>query len=211
MTQPSENYEAPLHPFERANHTRNNPDSKQLVGIELFEKTFNFYAWYLSYDHQPAKHHQVFELLSLLMQIAKLSFEGSAILSSDEERHTLKELYELSDSLSNGKLKNKDLHKSLEKIITHLTNNNAKAKVITFLMKLEYKVCIHNEDNFSESLQKKFKESVSNALEKIDASLPKLIATTVARDLESLYKSTLHEETFLKRFNEIITLLKHIY
>lgn len=211
MTQPSENYEAPLHPFGRDSHGQKHDKSKHPIGIELFEKTFNFYAWYLSYDHHPSKHHRVFELLSILMQIAKLSFEGAALLSLEEEKRTLKELYELSDSLSNGKLKNQDLFKSLDKIITELTNNNSKAKLITLLMKLEYKVCIHNEGDFNESLQKKFKEILSTAFEHVDNTLPNLIANTVARDLESLYKTPLNGDSFLKKFNDAVVLLNHVY
>jgi hypothetical protein len=209
MTHPSEDYNAPLHPFERSHHQH--PESKHLVGIELFEKAFNFYAWYLSYDHHPAKNHGIFELLSILMQIAKVSFEGGAILSSQEEAHALKELYELSEALSNGQLKNKDLFNSLEKVISHLTHHNAKAKVVSLLMKLEYKLCIHHEANFGQATQKKFREIVANALEKIDKQLPSLIANTVARELDSLYKSPLDEVTFLKKFSETMTLLKHVY
>lgn len=211
MTQPSENYEAPLHPFGRDSHGHKHDKSTHPIGIGLFEKTFNFYAWYLSYDHNPSRHHLVFELLSILMQIAKLSFEGAAILSLEEEKKTLKELHELSDSLSNGKLKNQDLFKSLDKIITGLANNNSKAKLITLLMKLEYKICIHNEGEFSDSLQKKFKELLSTAFTHIDSSLPNLIANTVARELESIYQTPLHGDNFLKKFNDATTLLKHVY
>ena len=211
MSHPSEDYEAPLHPFGKESHGHKHDKLKHTIGIALFEKTFNFYAWYLSYDSNPSKHHHVFELLSILMQIAKISFEGASILSLEEEHRTLKELHELSDSLSNGKIKNQDLSKSLDKIITGLINNNAKAKLITLLMKLEYRVCIHNEEEFSESLQKKFKELLSTALEHIDSNLPNLIANTVARDLEALHKTTLHADTFLKKFNDTVTLLKHVY
>lgn len=211
MPQPSENYEAPLHPFGRDSHGEAHDKLKYSIGIELFEKTFNFYAWYLSYDHYPSKHHQIFELLSILMQISKLSFEGAAFLSLEEERKTLRELHELSDSLSNGKLKNKDLYKSLEKTLLGLTNNNSKAKLIAVLMKLEYRICIHHEGNFNEFLQKKFKDILSDAFKYVDRSLPDLIANTVIRELELLYKTTVHGDNFLKKFHEATTLLQHGY
>lgn len=211
MTQPSDyNYEAPLHPFGREG-VQKNPQPTHAIGIELFERVFNFYAWYLSYDLNPSKHPLIFESLSLLMQIAKLSFEGAALLSSEEEKRILRELYELSDALSNGMLKNRDLLKSLEKILKRLVDNNPKAKLIAILMKLEYKICIHNEVSCSESFQVTFKEMLSNSLEKITSSLPNLIANTVARELETLYAAPLHVDTFLKEFKESTSLLKHAY
>lgn len=65
-------------------------------GFTLFEKTFDFYTWYLSCDMGLSKQSLFFENLSLIMQIAKLSCEGAALLSIQEELMVLKQIQELS-------------------------------------------------------------------------------------------------------------------
>lgn len=185
--------------------------SKQLVGIALFEKTFDFYTWYLSYDLNPSKHHSIFESLSLLMQIAKLSFEGGGILSLKEEQWILKDLHDLSEGLSNGKLKNQDLCYALEYLLKKLSNTNAKARLITVLVRLEYKICGHHEASYKEISHTTFKQLIQSSFQKISQSLPDLITSTLARELEKLLDKPLDADTFLKEFHNSLALLNHTY
>ena len=181
------------------------------VGIVLFEAAFDFYAWYLSYDLTPSKHHRVFESLSLLMQMAKLSFEGACILSIQEEAYLLKELREFSDALSSGMFNNHDLVQALEKMLRKLTDANPKARLIAALVRLEYKICCHNENAFNEVSHATFKQLIQNAFEKISPTLPDLIASTLSRELEALLAKPLDAHTFLQEFHNSIALLKHAY
>jgi len=173
-------------------------------GLSLFEKAFDFYSWYLSYDISLSKQWALFETLSLIMQIAKLSFEGAALLSAQEEEEALKQLQELSEAISGGTLKKIDLTTIIEKIITKLIDNNPRAKLVALLTRLEYKVCIHNTFDVSQEVQLLFRQELYKLLQAIKRTTPSFIAGTVARDLEQLYSEPVEEKTFLKKFKDSV-------
>lgn len=212
MSHPSERESPdPFAPLQKKGLGPQKPGAQGIVGALLFERAFDFYAWYLSYDLTPAKHHFIFESLSLLMQIGKLSFEGSDLLSAEEEKQLVRELQELYEALSNGMLQNKDLCVAFERIVKKLTGRNMKARLIAALVRLEYKTCCHNDTAPSEAAQILFKQMISDAFDKISPALPDLIASTLSRELEALLVTNLPMEVFLKELKNSLMLLKHSY
>jgi uncharacterized protein YpmS len=146
----------------------------------------------------------LFENLSLIMQIAKLSCEGAALLSIQEELTVLKQIQELSEGIFNGTMKKSDLTAFLEKTLKKLIDNNPQARLISLLMKLEYKLCIHNTSCINEEIQKLFKEELNVLIHKISGSTPNFIANTVSRDLEILYSNPIDEPKFLSQFKDSV-------
>ncbi|MEI8299986.1 MAG: hypothetical protein WCG10_00035 [Chlamydiota bacterium] len=180
------------------------------LGLTLFEKTSEFYSWYLSCDMGGSKPSLFCENLSLIMQIAKLSFEGASLLSIQEELMILNQIQELSEAICNGTMKKTHLTAFIEKTLKNLIDNNPQARLISLLMKLEYKICIHNTSYVNEEIQKLFKEELKTLTNKISSSTPSFIANTISRDLEVLYKNPIDEPNFLTQFKDSIKWLYQV-
>jgi|GEM_PF-1891074 len=182
-------------------------DKAFTIGMVLFDKAFDFYTWYLSYDLGPSKHPTVLEALAIFMQLAKLSFEGQNILTQEEEKHLVKELHELYESVANGLVHNKDLILSLEKNLRVFMDKNIRARLVAALMRLEYKHA--SKEDTREDSHLVLQQLIRESLGKISSSLPDLVVFTLCRELETLGKKNLDIESVLQEFKKSLEWLKH--
>ncbi|GAB4184486.1 MAG: hypothetical protein Tsb0015_00470 [Simkaniaceae bacterium] len=158
-------------------------------GNKLFENVSHFYAWYLSWDSKPSNHTETFELLSRIMRIAQVSKEGGNFLSSFQEKDALEAFSDLSDDLSYGKLENPEINDRLNKILAHLTDNNPKAKVVSYITSLEYLINIRNADIIPKPLLEDFKAQFSSLIEKLNPNLSDINAEAISRHLKEILQS----------------------
>lgn len=180
-------------------------ESPSLIGALLFEKAFDFYAWYLSYDLTPSKHHTILESLAIFMQIATLCFEGQHILSTHEEKHLVKEISELYDGTSNGMIHNKDLLNSLDHLLRTFTDTNIRARLVAALIKLEYK---YSKECSLKPSYLTLKQLIQEGLKNISPSLPDLVIFTLCRELEALYKKSLDIDLLVSELKIALKLLR---
>ncbi|MCH9630331.1 MAG: hypothetical protein S4CHLAM37_03270 [Chlamydiia bacterium] len=209
MGSPQEDFEAPEHPSGETKPSDRMASQKSHIGKALFDSAFNFYAWYLAHDDAPVTHCKVFELLSEIMQISKISFENGMYLSAEEERIASGAIFELSDSLSTGYTKCGEIPIVLEGILKKLTDDNPRAFIIASLTKLEYKLCIHNELELSEEESLQIKELIRNVGLKIVPDLPDLVVNTLARDLVRIDSRVTEADKLVETFKEAVKILEY--
>ncbi|PCI94406.1 hypothetical protein COB11_03890 [Candidatus Aerophobetes bacterium] len=204
-----EDFEAPEHPSGETKPSDHMGNQKSHIGKALFDSAFNFYAWYLAHDNAPVIHCKVFEFLSEIMQISKISFENGLYLSAEEERIASSAILELSDSLATGFTKCSDIPIILEKILKKLTDDNPRALIIAALTKLEYKLCIHNELGLTEEVSNQMKDLIRSAGLKIVPDLPDLIVNTLARDLIRIDSKTTEDCNLIETFKDSVKILEY--
>lgn len=201
-------FEAPEHPNGERRPSDQIKNQKSHVGLAMFDAAFNFYAWYLAHDNTPKEHTFVFEHLSEIMQIAKVSFENGIFLSAEEEKIVVNAILELSDCLSTGFSKCSDIAITLQNIIKKLTDNNPRALIESCLVKLEYKICIHNHLHLPDAEKDQIQSLIRSVESKIVPDLPDLIVNTLARDLVRILSKTTEEKDILPQFKEAIKILE---
>lgn len=107
-------------------------------------------------------------------------------------------------------MKKSELTAFIEKTLKKLIDDNPQARLISLLMKLEYKICIHSTSCLNEEIQKLFKDELTLLINKISGSTPSFIANTVSKDLETLYKNPIEEPKFLAQFKDSVKWLYQI-
>ncbi|MES2198838.1 MAG: hypothetical protein V4489_01540 [Chlamydiota bacterium] len=111
-------------------------------GKQLFNSASDFYSWYMSWIHVPSSQANVFRILSELMRIALLSAEGGKYLSFPDEDTGIKNLSRLKENLCDGNLKKEATFQELKSLVSNLTAQNPKAKLVSCATELEYQFCI---------------------------------------------------------------------
>ncbi len=124
--------------------TLENPKS---VGDKLFQTGSDFYTWYMSWLEEPGSQSEIFKLLSELMRVGLLSFEGGQYLSLEEEDTALHSLTTLKEELCDCKIRQTEVAKKLQNIMDSLITNNPKAKLIVYATDIEYKYCIKEKSS----------------------------------------------------------------
>lgn len=183
------NYEAPEHPHGESFPSSEMQSLHSCSGKSLFDHAFNFYAWYLTHEKIPKDSSPVFEGLSHLMQIAKISFQKGLFLTAEEEKEAVYGLSELAENLSNGFTKCSDIHHAIEVILKKLTDDNPRALLVSCLTHIEYKVCIHNVFHLKEEELEESRMLIWAVQNKISAKLPDLVVNTFGRNLQKLCKN----------------------
>jgi hypothetical protein len=114
-------------------------DSK---GTRLFNSVSDFYSWYMALVNKPGEQAKVFQILSQIMRVAKISQSGGNYLLEEEESTALQSLYLLKEHLLDGKIKQNDVLTKVERIRENLISKNPKAKLVTCVTEVEYKLCL---------------------------------------------------------------------
>lgn len=175
-------------------------------GKRLYNKVFHFYCWFLSRDINPEMHRELYKKLSIIMQIAKISFEGGYFLKEGEENTASHEFDDVTEELNSGMIKTQRLPEALQNIIKHLLIN-PKSKLVYELMHLEYFILIENPINLPSDAQEEFKLLINDAFKQITPRLSELQAQTVSRQIEKIRTSKEDNDLILK----IKDILKVIY
>ena len=207
--QEEEFFQAPKHPSGDHFPSDQMKEHKSHIGHAMFDAAFNFYAWYLSHDDKPTTHTIVFEYLSQIMQIAKLSCENGVFLSAKEETMVTAAILDLSDSLTTGFSKCSDIAITLETILKKLTDNNSRALICFYLVKLEYRICIHDELSISEAERRDLKTLFQSVMSKIVPELPDLVINTLARDLTRICSRATEEKDLIPQIKEAVKILEY--
>lgn len=117
-------------------------DRDPAPGVQLFHQASDFYSWYMSWSPSPTADAKVFQTLSKLMRIGKISSEGGKFLSSQEENLVTSHLHKLKEQLCDGTLKKDATLPELHSLVHNIISYNPKAKVISYATELEYHFCI---------------------------------------------------------------------
>ncbi len=178
--------------------------SDSYFGKRLAENARHFYAWYLSRDINPEMHTKTFELLCKIMQIAHISQSGGYFLTAFEEKDALQAFAELSDTLFYRKIENGEINERLAKILSNITENNVKAKMISYITSVEYLVNIRNEDIVPENVLVEFKNQLTTMINEVNPNLPDIHAEAISRCLKELIDKP------QERFEDMLVDLKNI-
>jgi hypothetical protein len=132
----------------------------------------------MSWSSSPKADAKVFQALSKLMRIAKLSSEGGSFLSSQEETQTTNRLFKLKEQLCDGTLKRESTISELHSLIHNIIAYNPKAKVVSYATELEYHFCILHPPSIEATYLKSYLEGL---LEHIKPSLLEIQAYAISQ------------------------------
>ena len=177
---------------------------REETGSALFNETSQFYAWYLSWERSPSEHKETFSLLSTIMQVAKVSLEGGLYLSKESEEEATSHLQTLGDRLMNGSYSTHEISGAIESILSNLTENNPKAKLIAKSTLLQYKMVMHQDAHPGEHLAADYHEAMSRLTAKVTPSLGDLDAEKLSRELTKLINGNASPEVTLENLNEVL-------
>ena len=152
-------------------------DLNQAPGQQLFQQASDFYSWFMSSFSLTADA-KVFQILSKIMRIAKLSSEGGKFLSDQEEKKTILLLTKLKEQLCDGTLKKEHTADELSSFVHNIISSNPKAKVISYATELEYNFCILKPPSKESSHLKNYLEHL---VEKVTPSLLEIQAYAISQ------------------------------
>jgi hypothetical protein len=108
----------------------------------LFVDASEFYTWYMCKLSNPCEQAQVFELLSQVMQMAKLSHLKGGYLAQEAENFALEEIKRLRENLLDRKMQKQEVLFRMQSIRDRLIFGNPKAAIVSCATQLEYKFCL---------------------------------------------------------------------
>lgn len=153
-------------------------DRESAPGAQLFHQASDFYSWYMSWSSSPTADAKIFQTLSKLMRIGKLSSEGGKFLSQQEEKEVTSHLHKLKEQLCDGTLKKEATLPELYSLVHNIISYNPKAKVVSYATELEYHFCILKPPSNESDFLKKYLEGL---LGQVNPSLLEIQAYAISQ------------------------------
>lgn len=161
----------------------------------LIEEIAEFYVWYVtsswfqseklsfSSDSQRSNGDTTRNLLSRIRRIAEVSISGGNYLSFQEVNRAHREIRELISDLNNGRIKKRDLPDLLDAILQEMTAQNPKAKVISHITELEYRLCINPGESQPTELTEHYRQTLEKIVHAINPRMSNVNASAIAQGL----------------------------
>ncbi|MBS0603642.1 MAG: hypothetical protein JSS60_01250 [Verrucomicrobia bacterium] len=188
-------YQSPVPPWTPQSST-NLARQGQPCGQQLFDDVTEFYSWYISSwymaSNEPSssessqKSDATRKILSLIKRVAEVSMSGGNFLSDKEESKAVDALSDILQDLNSGRLRKQDLPEALQQVMTDLTNDNPKAKVVFQTTELEYRLCINPAPGQSKELTGQYQQSLSLIIERITPEMRDINASAIAQGLSQI-------------------------
>jgi hypothetical protein len=177
-------FQAPISPFSSSYYiVISISPSKVPTGQKLFDLAASLYAWFGSIDSKPREHLPIYEELSTIMLLAKCNMNGGNYMTVFEEHQGFSTMEQLCQDLYLGNKTSKEIPDVLGIVIQGLTENNYKAKLVSLIIQLDYRLRIHPVYEKGEEVQKILKELFEELLLTINPSLNENNAQAVAQQL----------------------------
>ena len=189
-------------PISSLNGDKHSAYSQQVAGRKLIQEIDEFY---ISYGNWRTEYPENFECFSLIKRIAEVSFNTGAYLSEQDEKELIHRLSEIKEGLYAGNIKHRHIPGSMNHLILSLIEKNPKAKLVAYLIELEY--FLHGDTKPQTELKQQICALIGKILAKITPLLPDANAHAAAKELSMLLTKMMknpHQE------KEILQTLEYI-
>lgn len=161
--------------------------------IGEIERLFLFYEpWSTTYPNN-------FRAFTIVKRMVDVSISGGFFLSHEEKKKMFFALQELQDGLFSGYIKHIEIPKAIEGMLSSITENNSKARLVTQTTKIESLIHAQLKNEISVDPIEPTKQLMERIISKITPSLPEMNAMAAAKELHLFWEKIVNHPSEIKK------------